>query len=292
LEELLLITFSMTNNNNSLTQAPRVKNVVTVNVSSRLVGRSLADVLRRSISIGDQEELGDNLMDRSRDLLRSHLQLIELDTQRIIRERILDVRRLKEGLENHTGNDFQRLLKARKYRRHSRKVFKIVKSASDRATEDSLLAQIVEATRGPEVTPGGGGGGESRNNLGTATTRSDPFGDSHAISMLTDIHVDDLDEIELSTFKNEEDSDAAAVLDLTRRDGSTQHLVATFPVEAFSGDRADGEAATALSIHGEDGISPRLVLSPLSYLSPGDHTNQDETVTISSVALTEVHLAS
>jgi len=271
---------------NSQIQAPIG---VDVKVSSRLIGQSLIDGVRRSLSIHDQEELGDDFMDLARDILQKHLNLIELRTQRLIRENIIDVRRLKEELENHSGHGFQKLLKARKYRRLSRKAFKIVKRASDRAIDDSLLAQIVEATRGPGVTPGGGGGGE----LDTATTRSNPFGDSHAISTLTDIHVDDLDEIELSTFKNEEDGDAAAVLDLVRRDGSTQHLVATFPVEAFSGNSADGEAATALSIHGEDGISPRLVLTPLSYLSPGDHANQDaETVTISSVAPTEAHLPS
>jgi len=75
-------------NNNLQTQAP--ESIVTVNVSNNLIGRSVIDDLRRSISIGDQEELGDHFMDQSRDLLRSHLNLIELDTQRIIRERILE----------------------------------------------------------------------------------------------------------------------------------------------------------------------------------------------------------
>jgi len=63
---------------NPQTQAPEIG--VTVNVSSHLVGRSLIDGLRRSLSTSDQEELGDNFMDRSRDLLQRHLNLIELDT--------------------------------------------------------------------------------------------------------------------------------------------------------------------------------------------------------------------
>jgi hypothetical protein len=36
-------------------------------------------------------------------------------------------------------------------------------------------------------------------------------------------------------------SEAAVVLDLVASDQSVQHVVATFPTEAFSGDRTDSE---------------------------------------------------
>ena len=37
-----------------------------------------------------------------------------------------------------------------------------------------------------------------------ASTPRDPFTDSHAISTLTDVSVNDLDQVEMSTFTNED----------------------------------------------------------------------------------------
>jgi hypothetical protein len=45
----------------------------------------------------------------------------------------------------------------------------------------------------------------------------------------------------LPTTLNTYRSEAAVVLDLVAQDESVQHVVATFPTEAFSGDRTDGE---------------------------------------------------
>jgi hypothetical protein len=77
------------------------------------------------------------------------------------------------------------------------------------------MDQIAEATHGLE--------GESENNTDTgrlacslsasasslfqgpvASTPRDPFTDSHAISTLTDVSVNDLDQVEMSTFTNED----------------------------------------------------------------------------------------
>ena len=41
-------------------------------------------------------------------------------------------------------------------------------------------------------------------------------------------------------------SEAAVVLDLVAQDESVQHLVATFPTEAFSGDRTDREGEISI----------------------------------------------
>jgi hypothetical protein len=41
-------------------------------------------------------------------------------------------------------------------------------------------------------------------------------------------------------------TEAAVVLDLHGRDTSTQHIVATFPSEVFSGNKTDEEGETAL----------------------------------------------
>jgi len=87
-----------------------------------------------------------------------------------------------------------------------------------------------------------------------ASIKSNPFSDWLEIPTLTDIPVNDLDEVEMSTFKSEttsgrllipfivsskDDSDclseAAVVLGLRSRNASTQHLISTFPTE----DRTD-----------------------------------------------------
>jgi len=129
------------------------------------------------------------------------------------------------------------------------------------------MDQIVEATRGLEGEPG--------NNADTgpvASTPRDPFTDSHAISTLTDVSVNDLDQVDILAFTNEDTGESAVVLDLHGQDSSIQHLVSTFPTEAFSGDRTNGEATVAFSLHKEDGSTPRLVTKPLHTVSPRQST--------------------
>lgn len=60
---------------------------IDVEVTGPLVGRSIFDGLRRKFSTSGQMEKGDYLMDRSRELLRRHLQLIELEEQVAIRKK-------------------------------------------------------------------------------------------------------------------------------------------------------------------------------------------------------------
>jgi hypothetical protein len=90
----------------------------------------------------------------------------------------------------------------------------------------------------------------------------DPFTDSHAISMLTNMTANDIDEMDISTFRNEDTggrswicfhnlikhvdclTESAVVFDLHGRDSSTQHVVATFPSMVLSGDGTDEEGET------------------------------------------------
>jgi hypothetical protein len=58
-----------------------------VEVSGPLVGRSIIDGLRRKFSTHNQVQEGDGFMDRSRDLLRMHLQLMEVREQDEIRDK-------------------------------------------------------------------------------------------------------------------------------------------------------------------------------------------------------------
>jgi len=93
----------------------------------------------------------------------------------------------------------------------------------------------------------------------------DPFTDSHAISTLTNVAANDIDEMDMSTFQNEDTggrswirfhnlikhvdclTESAVVFDLRGRDSSTQHVVATFPSKVLSGDGTDGEGETPTS---------------------------------------------
>ena len=59
-----------------------------VDVAGPLIGRSIMDGIRIKFSPGSLMQEGDYFMDRSRVLLRRHLQLIEVHQQDMIRERI------------------------------------------------------------------------------------------------------------------------------------------------------------------------------------------------------------
>ena len=90
---------------------------------------------------------------------------------------------------------------------------------------------------------------------GTRSTFTNPFSDSHAVSALSDIDVSNVDQVEMSRFESEptggqfiicrcvgDETDitpeAAFIMDLQDRDGTTREFVATFPLEAISGHRA------------------------------------------------------
>ncbi|KAH9987574.1 hypothetical protein BJV77DRAFT_1024892 [Russula vinacea] len=222
---------------------------------------------------------GDYFMDRSRDLLRRHIQLIELREQDVISRNIHDMRDMKNGLDNFSGSRFQRLIEAKKYRRLSKVTYKIIKIASERGIDRGFMDQIADAMR--QNGGGNGSGGGSGSGPGTAvpSIARNPFTDSHAVSTLTDITVNDLEQVEMTTYQVGDTSEAAVVLDLVAQDKSVQHVVATFPTEAFTADTTDG-APAALSLHREDGTVPHLVTA-----SPPDLEVESRTVV--SMAITE-----
>jgi len=74
----------------------------------------------------------------------------------------------------------------------------------------------------------------------TSTSRN-PFTDSHAISTLTDVGVNDLDVVEMSTYQSEDTGEGAVVMDIHGRDAPSKHIVATFPTEVFSDDQTERE---------------------------------------------------
>jgi len=146
------------------------------------------------------------------------------------------------------------------------------------------MNKIEEATRPPPPPPGSGSGSGpetsspptapgsgSGSGPETSTVRSNPFSDSHA--MLSEVSVNNLDRVEMSTYQEETTDEAAVVFDLVAQDESVQHVVATFSTQAFTGDRTDAgapEAPAALSLHREDGSSPRFIAASLPDVSLAD----------------------
>jgi len=82
----------------------------------------------------------------------------------------------------------------------------------------------------------------------------DPFTDSHAASMLSDVATGDLGRVEVETYQSEVTGEGAVVLELHRLDASTQHLVATFPPTVFSGDNTDRVETNTISSFNASGI--------------------------------------
>jgi hypothetical protein len=95
--------------------------------------------------------------------------------------------------------------------------------------------------------------------FGTTSTYSNPFSDSHETSSMADVDVDNLDRVEMSIFQSEATGgqliipvvalvmsltmspEAAVVLGLHGRDGSTQEVAGTIPfaIGSDSSDRTD-----------------------------------------------------
>jgi hypothetical protein len=86
-----LLSHTQMANNVSLNHAPDAGFIEesaggVVNVDGPLIGRSLIDSIRRKISPSVLVQDGDLIMDRSRDLLRRHFQLMEVRDQDEIRD--------------------------------------------------------------------------------------------------------------------------------------------------------------------------------------------------------------
>src|SRR5216683_275639 len=118
-----------------------------VEVAGHLLGRTVIDYLRKNLMTSRQVEQGDDYMDRSRELLQKHLQLMELDEQARVRDNYMKsvhnvcmtwpitssdswsnrARVIKRALDNNNGSRTQKLFQARKYNRRAKESFKFIK---------------------------------------------------------------------------------------------------------------------------------------------------------------------
>ncbi|KAF8463398.1 hypothetical protein DFH94DRAFT_699535 [Russula ochroleuca] len=262
-----------------------------VNVDGPLIGRSLIDSIRRKISPSVLVQDGDLIMDRSRDLLRRHFQLMEVRDQDEIRDNFDDLRDRKNGLENFSGSRFQKLREANKYRRLAKIAYRIVKVALWIRLRRPYNMEMVLAQVSSLALFWSGPGSQFQGSV--ASIPRNLFTDSHAISTLSDVAVIDVDRVEMSTYQAGDTGEAAVVLDVIARDESVQHIVASFPAVLFSGvrtERGAPETPAALSLHQEDGTMPRFIMASLPDLSQdqGETRSLRSLNTLTSITSSEV----
>jgi len=202
-------------------------------LASYHVGKGLVDVLRNS-STGGKIRTGDYFLNRARPLIQQYYTVLPNEDQDLIHDRFQKVMGVKKSVDSASG--FRKFFKAKEYEEVARYLFIIVETASRRVTDQNLMAQISEAIAGRDTQPPA---------FGTSSTHSDPFSDSHETSSLYDVDVGNLDQVEMSVFESSTTGEAAVVLGLHRRDGTTQEVASTFPLAGVPGGRRNEGVETA-----------------------------------------------
>jgi len=141
------------------------------------VGKGLIDVFRNSLT-GGKIRNGDYFISRSRPLIQQFYTRLPNNDQTSIQHEYKRALGARERMESARG--FRKYFKAKEYEEVARVLFIIVETASRRAADQNLMAQISEAIaeRATQPPP-----------LGTTSTHSNPFSDSHETSSLTDVDV-------------------------------------------------------------------------------------------------------
>ncbi|KAF8263960.1 hypothetical protein EI94DRAFT_1739625 [Lactarius quietus] len=188
-------------------------------VASHHVGKSVVDVLRECFTTSGKLRRGDYYYDRVHPMIQQHYKQLDTDDQNMIDFEVTQTSLAKEKMNQAEGSIFRKFSLAKDYQRVAKHLFIIVETASRRAAERHLMAQIAEARAARATQPPA---------FGTSSTHSDPFSDSHETSSLGDVDVGNLDRVEMSIFESTTGG-AAFVLDAQNRDGTAQEFASTFP---------------------------------------------------------------
>lgn len=216
---------------------PIINGTYEVPVASHHVGKRIVDVIWNCFTSGKIRG-GNYFLDRSQSLLRQHYPSLLPQDRRAIYMQLKMTIHAKESLEKANGS--KRSL-AKEYREVAKYLFVIVERASQRVTHNSLLAQLSAATDGRAPQPP----------IGTISTLSNPFSDSHEVSSLADVDVGNLNQMEMTVYESEATGEAAAVIDLQGQDASTQQVVTTFSPEVIVGNEVHLAGKSASIYSGE-----------------------------------------
>ncbi|KAI9444376.1 hypothetical protein BJY52DRAFT_1420819 [Lactarius psammicola] len=195
-------------------------------VASHHVGKSLVDAIRNSFTRGKIRRGNYYFVSFGNLIWGKALTEAGLDRTSLARDK----------MESADGSIFQKYSLAKDYKRVAKHLFIVVETASRRAAEKNLMAQISEAlaARASQQPPP----------IGTTSTISNPFSDSHEVSSLADVDVGNLNQVEMSTFQSEARGDAAVVLELHGRDGTTQEVSAKFPLAVVTDEDETGSVSS------------------------------------------------
>jgi len=220
-------------------------------VASRHLGKSLVKVFRNCFSITDSKvREGDHLLGRSSTLIRQYYEFLPFQDQETISAEFDGTTIAKERLKSARGSRRQKFALAKDFKQRAEHLFIIVQTASNRAQEVSLRNQILRANaqRAPQPPapqpPAPQPPAPQPPAFGTTSSHTDPFSDSHEAA-LADVNVNDLNEVRMSVFESRTSGEAAVVLGLHGRDGRTQEISTTIPLEVISGDRTEGGSRVA-----------------------------------------------
>ncbi|KAI0245369.1 hypothetical protein BJV78DRAFT_1288051 [Lactifluus subvellereus] len=179
-------------------------------VASQFIGVSIVESILKQFP-NRKVQRGDLYADQARNLLRTNLELIDTADQTGIRALLRLVAAEKGKIESGGGTRLQRILQARNYKCLSKELYVVVKSASDRGINDSLLSQIRRALGETEL--------DSRN----------PFVDPPEARSLTTSSIDSLDSIEVATYEAETSGERAVSLTMHTEGATTEELLAQIP---------------------------------------------------------------
>ncbi|KAF8265313.1 hypothetical protein EI94DRAFT_1736091 [Lactarius quietus] len=218
--------------------APHIINNGTYEVASHHVGKSLIDMIWDCFTSGKIRG-GDYFLGRSRSLIQQYYTLLPSKDQKAIYLKLKMTIQAKESLDRTSNASlFRRRTLAKDYKQVAHHLFIIVERASQRAANTSLVAQLEEASDGGDPQP-------PRPPLGTTSTISNPFTDSHEVSSLADVDIGNLSQVEMSVYASEDTGEAAAIFDLHGRDASTQQVIATFSPEVVVANEIDAVSQAA-----------------------------------------------
>lgn len=195
-------------------------------VASQFLGQAIINGIRKQFP--DQKtQRGDAYMDGVRYLLHTNFHLIDPEEQPKIKIAYEAAIEIRSNLDTRSGSKIRRLLQARTYKCRSKQLLVVVKRASDRGMDGSLLEQIRRAM--------GGTGPDSPGPTG-------PTSDDPPAPPFNGSSVNSLDEVEMTTFRSETTGDVAISLTLRGKNGKdaiSQDVMAAFPPEILADDNAD-----------------------------------------------------
>ncbi|KAH9960990.1 hypothetical protein BGW80DRAFT_921088 [Lactifluus volemus] len=205
------------------------------NVVSHSIGSAIVEAIFKQLP-SRKVQSGDGYADQARNLLRAHLEIIAPEDQTHIRTLLHSVATSKREIESSRGGSLgQRFLRSRTYKRRSKKLYVVVKSASDRGIDESLFNQMRRAAgdtdseldslnpfRDPSLVPP-----PVSSSPVPLSAPSSPV--LSRASSFTNASVDLLNRVELTTYEAEATGDVAVNLTLHNDDETTEEVLAQIP---------------------------------------------------------------